>query len=89
MKNFKIEPILSITTGILLCPFDEMHDLGNFLMGRETWAHEYADKEFAEILKAALVAQFPELCGSKIVQSIAEMFKDKNHLGLEIKNDKN
>lgn len=51
--------ILSVLTGVLVCPLDEMYDLQNFLVGRDLMTHERIVGNDRQ--EAALLAQFPRL----------------------------
>jgi hypothetical protein len=61
VKTYPTEVLLSITTGILLCGFDEMHECCEFLVGYPTWTHQFAHRPFVEQLKAAVLRQHPQL----------------------------
>lgn len=57
--------VLSVFTGILCGPFEDVQKLGDELMGHPTWTHEYGDKEFAEGLKERVRPRFLELVADK------------------------
>lgn len=63
MKNYPIDIVLSLTTGILLKKggFGEMQDLCEHLAGRPIWTHELADKALVEKLVDAVHQQHPQL----------------------------
>lgn len=51
--------ILSVKTGVLLCPLDEFYALQDFLVGRPLMTHERIVGNDRQ--EAALLAQFPQL----------------------------
>ncbi len=61
MKTYPIEVLLSISTGVLLCPFGDMHECVEYLAGQPVFTHQLAFKPFVDQLKAAVVTQYPDL----------------------------
>lgn len=51
--------ILSVKTGVLLCPLDEFYALQDFLVGRNLMTHERIVGHDRQV--AALLEQFPQL----------------------------
>lgn len=51
--------ILSVKTGVIVCPLDEMYALQDFLVGRPLMTHERIIGN--DLQTAALVEQFPRL----------------------------
>jgi hypothetical protein len=60
-KQFSTAAIASLATGVLLCKFREMHDAAEFMMGHPIWTHHFASKALNQKIRAAIVAQFPEM----------------------------
>ncbi len=44
-RVFSTAAIASISTGILLCRFSEMHEAAEFLMGYPIWTHHFGSGE--------------------------------------------
>lgn len=60
-KQFSTAAIASLSTGVLLCKFDEMQQAAEFLMGHPIWTHHFADHNLNQKIKATIVAQFPDM----------------------------
>lgn len=60
-KEFPIEVAASLTTGLLLCKFGDLHEAAEFIAGHSIWTHEFADKGLWNQLKQSVFAQCPEL----------------------------
>ena len=60
-REFSTAAIASISTGIMLCKFGEMHEAAEYLMGHPIWSHHFASKELSESMKRAVVRQYPEM----------------------------
>ena len=58
-REFPIEVIASISSGILLCDFGKMHEAAEFLMGHPIWTHHFADKQLAGDMKRRIAEQCP------------------------------
>jgi hypothetical protein len=58
-REFPIEVIASLTTGILLCPFGKLHEAAEFLMGHPIWTHHFTS--LAETMKHKALEQHPGL----------------------------
>lgn len=41
-RDFPSAVIASISTGVLLCKFNEMHQAAEYLMGHPIWTHHFA-----------------------------------------------
>jgi hypothetical protein len=50
--------IVSAYTGFLLCPFPDLHEYIEKVMGRPVWTHEMASKEFQAELHEKTRADF-------------------------------
>lgn len=60
-KTYKTEVLLSITTGILLCDFGQLHECCEFLIDSPIWTHQFAHRPLVETLKSAVLHQHPQL----------------------------
>lgn len=60
-RDFPTAVIASITTGIMLCRFDDMHEAAEFVMGHPIWTHHFADKTLAEEMRKTILAQVPSM----------------------------
>jgi hypothetical protein len=57
--------IIGAFTGVSAGPFGDIQLLGDELMGRPTWTHEYGNKEFVEKLKELARPLFLEICAER------------------------
>ena len=53
-KAFSTAALASITTGRLLCPFSDMHEAIEYLMGHPVWTHELASESLWQLMRAKL-----------------------------------
>lgn len=60
-KTFSTAAVVSLTSGLLLCKFGEMHELAEYVMGHPIWTHEFASKPLWELMKSKLLEQHPDL----------------------------
>lgn len=60
-REFPTAVIASITTGILLCQFGDMHEAAEFVMGSPIWTHQFADKNLAAQMRQTVLAQAPAM----------------------------
>lgn len=58
-KDFPTAVIASISTGVLLCKFDEMHEAAEYLMGHPIWTHHFASKELWQEMQKTILEQCP------------------------------
>lgn len=84
LKEFGLGAVLSVTTGRLLAPFAEMHELIEYMAGGGVWTHQLP--RVADECAPALLAQHPRLrqvvvpedlageeaCGAWLAERIAE-----------------
>ena len=61
MRSYPTPVLLSITTGRLLCDFGDMQECAEFLCDSPVFTHQFAHKPFVDQLKAAVLAQYPQL----------------------------
>jgi hypothetical protein len=59
--NFPVGVILSLTTGRLLCPFDELHKFIEHVAGHPVWTHEMAERGLSTRLSHQVFNQHPAL----------------------------
>jgi hypothetical protein len=60
-REFPTAVLASITSGILLCKFGDMHEAAEFVMGHPIWTHHFASKQMNEDIRKTLLAQHPGL----------------------------
>ena len=60
-REFSVAAIASISTGILLCRFEDMHEAAEYLMGHPIWTHHFPDKLLVADMKRAVVEQCPAM----------------------------
>jgi hypothetical protein len=58
-RDFPTAVIASLSSGILLCKFGEMHEAAEYLMGHPIWTHQFADKTLTGEMKRAIAEQCP------------------------------
>lgn len=58
-RDFSTAAIASISTGVLLCKFGDMHEAAEYLMGHPIFTHHFADKILIDEMKRAIAAQCP------------------------------
>ncbi len=58
-REFPTEVIASISSGILMCSFGDMHEAAEYLMGHPIWTHHFASKELWKAMQRAILAQCP------------------------------
>ena len=59
MREFPTAVVASLSSGICLCKFGEIHEAAEFLMGHPIWTHHFASKELWAKMKRAVLAQCP------------------------------
>jgi hypothetical protein len=59
IKDFPTAAIASLSTGILLCKFGEMHEAAEYLMGHPIWTHHFASKALWNDMKRMIAEQCP------------------------------
>jgi hypothetical protein len=60
-REFPTAVIASITTGIMLCQFGDMHEAAEFVMGHPIWTHHFADKTLSDEMRKTVLAQVPAM----------------------------
>lgn len=58
-RDFPTAVIASISTGVLLCKFSDMHEAVEYLMGHPIWTHHFADEKLCEDMRRAIAGQCP------------------------------
>lgn len=58
-RGFPTAVLASISTGIMLCDFGQMHEAAEFLMGHPIFTHHFASKDLANEMRAAVLEQCP------------------------------
>jgi hypothetical protein len=58
-KDFPTAVIASLSSGVLLCKFQEMHEAAEYLMGHPIWTHHFASKDLWKEMQRTILAQCP------------------------------
>jgi len=75
-REFPTAVIASISTGVLLCKFGDMHEAAEYLMGHPIWTHHFANKELQEEMQRTIAEQCPGM-PTEIEGVTAENYLDK------------
>lgn len=71
-REFPTEVIASISTGVLLCNFSDLHEAAEYLMGHPIWTHQFADKELTEAMRATIAEQCPGMPGREFAEAVTK-----------------
>jgi len=58
-RDFPVAVIASISTGVLLCKFGDLHEAAEYLMGHPIWTHHFASKDLWKEMQQAILEQCP------------------------------
>lgn len=58
-REFPTAVIASVSSGVLLCKFGEMHEAAEYLVGHPIWTHHFADKMLVAEMKCMIAEQCP------------------------------
>lgn len=58
-RDFPTAVIASLSTGVLLCKFGDIHEAAEYLMGHPIWTHHFADKTLTGEIKRTIAEQCP------------------------------
>lgn len=58
-KDFPTAAIASLSCGVLLCSFGEMHEAAEYLMGHPIWTHHFASKDLWKEMQKTILEQCP------------------------------
>ena len=58
-RDFPVAVIASISTGVLLCKFGDMHEAAEYLMGHPIFTHHFADRHLCDEMRRTILAQCP------------------------------
>lgn len=58
-RDFPTAVIASLSTGVLLCKFGEMHEAAEYLMGHPIWSHHFGSKKLRHEMQRAVIEQCP------------------------------
>jgi hypothetical protein len=88
-KKFPTEVVVSITSGVLLCDFDKLHEAVEWLVGHQVWTHELASGGLNDKMKQMLLEQHPQLSTMDIQGMSSEEVPDcvdklRRHFGSEL-----
>ena len=58
-REFPTAVIASLSSGVLLCKFSELHEAAEYLMGHPIWTHHFASKLLWEAMQQRVLEQCP------------------------------
>lgn len=58
-RDFTTAVIASLSSGVTLAPFSEIHGAAEFLMGHPIWTHHFAQKQLWEEMQRTVLEQCP------------------------------
>lgn len=58
-REFPTAVIASLSSGVLLCKFGEMHEAAEYLMGHPIWTHHFASKDLWQEMQRTILEQCP------------------------------
>jgi|SRR5438132_1642786 len=58
-RDFPTAAIASLSSGVLLCKFSDMHEAAEYLMGHPVWTHHFASKDLCREMQRAVLEQCP------------------------------
>jgi len=58
-RDFPTAVIASLSTGVLLCQFQEMHEAAEYLMGHSIWTHHFGSKDLWQEMQKIILEQCP------------------------------
>lgn len=58
-RDFPTAVIASLSSGVLLCEFDKMHEAAEYLMGHPIWTHHFANKTLWGEMQKTIAEQCP------------------------------
>ena len=65
-KEFPIEVVVGLASGINLGKFGDIHECAEFIAGHSIWTHEFADKALWKRLRDLVHQQHPQLADVEI-----------------------
>ena len=75
-RDFPTAVIASLSTGVLLCQFEEMHEAAEYLMGHPIWTHHFADKGLWKEMQRTIAEQCPGM-PTELPDTSAENYREK------------
>jgi hypothetical protein len=58
-REFPTAVIASLSSGVLLCGFDQMHEAAEYLMGHPIWTHHFGSKDLWQAMQKKVLEQCP------------------------------
>jgi hypothetical protein len=58
-RDFPTPVIASLSSGVLLCSFQEMHEAAEYLMGHSIWTHHFGSKDLWQEMQKTILGQCP------------------------------
>lgn len=75
-REFPTAVIASLSTGVSLCAFSEIHEAASYMMGWPIFTHHLADKELWSDIQQTIAAQCPSM-PTELPGTTAENYLDK------------
>ena len=79
-REISVAALVSITSGVLLCRFGEMHEAAEFIMGHPIWTHHFASPQLTDDMRRTVLAQhpglpteLPDVSAENYLQRVAEL----------------
>jgi hypothetical protein len=60
-RDFPTAAIVTLSTGIMLRKFSDMHEAAEYLIGHPIWTHHFADEKLWCEMRRAISEQCPEM----------------------------
>jgi hypothetical protein len=58
-RDFPTAVIASMSSGVLLCKFSDMHEAAEYLMGHSIWTHHFGSKDLWKEMQRTILEQCP------------------------------
>lgn len=58
-REFPTAVIASLSCGVTLCAFSQMHEAAEYLMGHPIWTHHFASKQLWQDMQRTIAEQCP------------------------------
>lgn len=75
-RDFPTEVIVSLSSGISMCRFSDMHEAAEYLMGHPIWTHHFADKTLWQSMRAEVLKQHPAMPADGVTKDNWEAKRD-------------
>ena len=75
-REFPTAVIASLSTGVLLCKFSDMHEAAEYLMGHPIWTHHFGSKDLWREMQRTIAEQCPGM-PTELPYTTAENYQAK------------